>query len=112
MVEVRQRFHDELGAIEQEVLAEGELVERAIARAVEALVTGDQTLATQVIAEDDAVDEHYLSVERRILGVLALQTPVAGDLRRVVAILLTATRPVFSSMDTASVKVPPTSTPT
>ncbi|MEA2554751.1 MAG: phosphate transport system protein [Actinomycetota bacterium] len=83
----RQAFHDELDSIEREVLAEGELAERAIDRAVTALVTRDPELANDVIAEDDAIDERYLSVERRILEVLALQTPVAGDLRRLSAIL-------------------------
>ena len=87
MGETRQAFHEELDSIELEVLVEGELAERAIDRAVTALVTGDADLAREVIAEDDAVDERYLSVERRILEVLALQTPVAGDLRRLSAIL-------------------------
>lgn len=87
MGETRQAFHEELDSIELEVLVEGELAERAIDRAVTALVTGDADLARRVIAEDDAVDERYLSVERRILEVLALQTPVAGDLRRLSAIL-------------------------
>ena len=87
MPETRQAFHDELDSIELEVLVEGELAERAIDRAVTALVTGDADLARLVIAEDDGVDERYLSVERRILQVLALQTPVAGDLRRLSAIL-------------------------
>lgn len=87
MRETRQAFHDELDSIELEVLVEGELAERAIDRAVTALVTGDADLARLVIAEDDGVDERYLSIERRILEVLALQTPVAGDLRRLSAIL-------------------------
>ena len=87
MGETRQAFHEELDSIELEVLVEGELAERAIDRAVTALVKGDADLARRVIAEDDAVDERYLSVERRILEVLALQTPVAGDLRRLSAIL-------------------------
>jgi phosphate transport system protein len=87
MRETRKAFHEELDSIELEVLAEGELAERAIERAVTALVTADADLARRVIAEDDAVDERYLSVERRILEVLALQTPVAGDLRRLSAIL-------------------------
>ncbi|MEP7059342.1 MAG: phosphate signaling complex protein PhoU [Actinomycetota bacterium] len=87
MRETRHAFHDELDSIELEVLAEGELAERAIGRSVAALVTRDADLAREVIAEDDAVDERYLSVERRILEVLALQTPVAGDLRRLSAIL-------------------------
>jgi phosphate transport system protein len=87
MQETRKKFHDELGALELEVLAMGELAERAIARSVEALMRRDAELATAVIAADDEIDDKYLDVEHRTLQVLALQTPVASDLRLLSAIL-------------------------
>jgi len=89
MVEARKRFHDELAALESEVLGLGERAERAIAKAVQALVHKDDALAEQVIAEDDALDATYLDIEQRILNLLATQTPVASDLRLVSAILHT-----------------------
>src|SRR5205809_2740185 len=89
MLETRKRFHDELAALESEVLGLGERAERAIAKAVQALVHRDDALAEQVVAEDDALDATYLDIEQRILNLLATQTPVASDLRLVSAILHT-----------------------
>ena len=85
--EPRRHFHDELLALEAAVGEEGELAERAIGAAVEALAGPDGGLADRVILEDDAIDERYLDVERRVLDLLARQTPVASDLRLVSAIL-------------------------
>lgn len=85
--EARQRFHDELLALEAAIGEEGEQAERAIAGAVEALAGPDESLAHRVILEDDAIDDRYIDVERRVLDLLARQTPVASDLRLVSAIL-------------------------
>lgn len=84
---MRTHFHAELEALEMDVLGMGQLVERAIERAVRSLVTSDVALATEVIAEDDGVDARYLDVEQRIMQLLALQTPVASDLRMVSTLL-------------------------
>lgn len=83
----RVRFREELEQLELEVLGTGELVERAVGRAVDALVERDAGEADAVIAADDEVDARYLDTERRVLELLALQTPVAVDLRLVSAIL-------------------------
>jgi phosphate transport system protein len=83
----RRRFHEELESLEVEVLAMGELAERAIARAVNALEHSDVELAAEVIDGDDEIDNRYLDIEQRTLQVLALQTPVASDLRMLSAIL-------------------------
>jgi phosphate transport system protein len=87
MQETRQRFHEELAAMEAEVLRLGELAEAAVGRATEALARRDADLAQQVIAADDDIDRIYLDLEQRILGLLATQTPVATDLRLVSAIM-------------------------
>src|SRR6266516_766888 len=87
MYETRKRFHDELSALESEILGLGERAALAVANAVDALVRKDAALAEQVVAEDDALDATYLDIEQRILNLLATQTPVASDLRLVSAIL-------------------------
>lgn len=87
MQETRHRFHEELEGLESELREEGELAERAVARSVEALERGDTSLAESVISEDDAIDERYLSIEKRVLDLLATQSPVASDLRLLSAIL-------------------------
>jgi phosphate transport system protein len=83
----RHRFHEELDALETEIITIGDLAEHAVARAMEALVRRDVGLAERVIQADDDVDDRYLDVERRVLDLLARQTPVASDLRLVSAIL-------------------------
>jgi phosphate transport system protein len=87
MQETRRRFHQELQDLQDEIAQEGELAARSVARSVQALVHRDARLAHEVIEGDDEVDELYLDVERRVLDLLALQTPVATDLRLVSAIL-------------------------
>ena len=54
---------------------------------LEALDHQDVELAQMVIADDDRVDGRYLEVHQGILSLLALQAPVAGDLRLVAALL-------------------------
>src|SRR5919198_1362617 len=87
MPETRKRFHDELAALESEILGLGERAALAVANAVDALVRKDAALAEQVVAEDDGLDATYLDIEQRILSLLATQTPVASDLRLVSAIM-------------------------
>lgn len=87
MTATRSRFHEELEQLELELLGMGELAERAVGRAVAAVVERDDGTAEAVIRDDDEVDERYISIENRTLQLLALQTPVATDLRLLSAIL-------------------------
>ena len=86
-MKARRHFHQELETLELDVLAMGELAERALGKAIEALASRDPAVADQVVSGDDEIDERYLSVERRWLELLALQTPVASDLRLLSVIL-------------------------
>jgi phosphate transport system protein len=86
-VKARRHFHEELEALELEILSMGELAERALGRAVDVLTTRNAAEVDAVIAGDDAIDDRYLDIERRWLELLALQTPVAGDLRLLSAII-------------------------
>ncbi len=90
MLETRKRFHDELAALEAEILQMGERAQRAVDRAVSALARRDAPLAHEVIEEDDALDAMYKDIEERTFNLLATQTPVASDLRLVFAILHTS----------------------
>ncbi|MBN9792444.1 MULTISPECIES: phosphate signaling complex protein PhoU [unclassified Pseudonocardia] len=60
-------------------------VARAMARATTALLEADLQLAEQVISEDIKIDDVRAAAEHRAFGLLALQAPVATDLRVVVA---------------------------
>jgi phosphate transport system protein len=86
---MRESFHKELAALEAELQAESDLVLRSLRGALTALEHSDAELAEEVIRFDDDVDAHYLSIENGIQDLLATQTPVATDLRLVLAILHT-----------------------
>ena len=85
----RMHFHEELEQLELDILGMGELCERAVTASIEAIVKHDDGKAEAVIARDDEIDETYLAVENRTLQLMALQTPVAVDLRLLSVILHT-----------------------
>src|SRR6266511_2649140 len=87
MREVRRRFHEELRALEGEVQRTGTKAQLLLEQALQALTRRDLAVCDAVIRGDDEVDELYLDVERRILGLFALQTPVASDLRLLTVLL-------------------------
>ena len=84
---MRVGFHEELAGLEDALQTEGELVVRSVRAASRALVEQDPELADEVIAFDDEVDARYFAIEDGIQSFLARQTPVATDLRLVLAML-------------------------
>ena len=87
MHEVRRRFHEDLRALEGEVQQTGTQAQLLLEQALQALARSDPAICDDVISGDDEVDQLYLDVERRILHLFALQTPVASDLRLLTALL-------------------------
>lgn len=83
----RESFHEALQRIELELLSLGELAGAQVQRAVDALVRHDDELAQHVIDGDDEVDDLYLRIDSGVLQLLALQSPVAADLRLISAIM-------------------------
>jgi phosphate transport system protein len=83
----RIRYQQELKALEESVLGGIGLVLEQLDRVLEALEHQDVELAEIVIADDDRIDGRYLEVHQAILSLLARQSPVAGDLRLVAAML-------------------------
>jgi len=77
----RVSFHESLEQIEMNLLSMGELAGTSVQRSVEALVQHDDAKAQTVIDDDDTVDALYLKIDSDVLSVLALQSPVAADLR-------------------------------
>ena len=84
---MRVLFHEELDELEAALQEEGDFVLRALRSALNALARGDDELADEVIAFDDEIDRRYLAIETGVQSLLARQTPVATDLRLVLAIL-------------------------
>jgi len=85
----RQHFQAELRKLEHDALGGLDLVVEQLDRVLESLEHQDVELAQMVIADDDRLDGRYLEVHQGILSLLALQAPVAGDLRVVAALLHT-----------------------
>jgi phosphate transport system protein len=84
---MRISFTEELSQLEAGLQEEGDLVLRALRSALNALARGDSELADEVIAFDDEVDRRYVEIETGVQSLLARQTPVAIDLRLVLAVL-------------------------
>ena len=84
---VRVTFQVELDQLEATLQEEGSLVLRALRGAMNALAQRDVELADELIAFDDDVDGLYVQIEQEIESLLARQTPVASDLRLVLAML-------------------------
>jgi phosphate transport system protein len=83
----RAHFQQELRALELQALGGLDLVVSTLDRTLEALRHQDIELASIVVHDDDRIDGRYLEVQQGILSLLALQAPVASDLRLVAALL-------------------------
>jgi phosphate transport system protein len=85
--QARVHFQDELRGLEEQALGALDLVVNTLDRTLEALEHQDIELAAIVVHDDDRIDGRYLEVHQGILSLLALQAPVASDLRIVAALL-------------------------
>ncbi|HKF79999.1 MAG TPA: phosphate signaling complex protein PhoU [Thermoleophilaceae bacterium] len=83
----RTHFQEELARLERQALGGLDMVVEAVRRALETVEHQDVELASMVIEDDDRLDGRYLEVHQGILSLLALQAPVATDLRLVAALL-------------------------
>ena len=80
----RRRLHDELDILQERLMEMAGLVERLIRVASEAAVRRDGSVADEVRTADDRVDELEMEIDERVVELLALQQPMASDLRRIV----------------------------
>ena len=84
---MRTELQSDLDALDAGFQEIGHVVSRAIRGAVDALQSQDVELCDEVIAFDDEIDDRYMGLENQVQLVLARQTPVASDLRLVLAML-------------------------
>ena len=84
---VRADLDRQLQLLQNEVLEMGGMVEKSIARALDALARRDLEASEQVVREDDYIDGKRFEIEERCLDLMATQQPMAGDLRALVTIL-------------------------
>jgi phosphate transport system protein len=82
---MRNAYFDQLDTIVDDLVAMTHDVQVAVSRSTHALLTADAEVAEQVISDDAALDAARERVERKSFELLALQQPVARDLRMLVA---------------------------
>ncbi len=82
---MRDANYDQLQGIVDDVVDLTSLVRRSLASATLALLDADRSLAEQVIADDDRIDDLTHDIEDRSFLIMATQQPVAGDLRQLIA---------------------------
>jgi len=80
-------FFKEMGRIKTDILALGAMVEERLHKAVQAVINRDGDLANEVIGKDSDVDAMEVDIEEELLKIMALNQPVAVDLRFLVATL-------------------------
>lgn len=84
---MRTAYHERLDAMVAQLGTMTRLVASAMSRANNALLDADLELAEKVIASDDHIDSLREQLDNEVVSVLALESPVAGELRLVVAML-------------------------
>jgi phosphate transport system protein len=87
---MREGFQDDLNRLTARLADMCDAAAAAVRDATSALLEADLVLAQQVIAADDALDAQRAQCEEDAYALLALQAPVAGDLRRVLAVVYCA----------------------
>jgi phosphate transport system protein len=87
----RELFEKKLREMQDDVLIMGSMVEKAIQRSVEALRTRDTAASDAVIRDDMAINAKRYEIEEKCIHTIALQQPMAADLRVLVAVLFIAT---------------------
>ena len=83
----RAEFDRDLQNLQDELLALGSMVEKATIKSVDALKTRDLAMSQQVIRDDDIIDRKRAELEERAVDLIAIQQPVASDLRMLIAAL-------------------------
>ncbi len=86
----RELFERKLREMQEDVLIMGSMVEKAIQRSIEALRNRDVALSNAVVADDVLINAKRYELEEKAIHTIALQQPLAGDLRTVVAVLFIA----------------------
>ncbi len=87
MDELRRSYHDDLDHAKDELVRLAAVVTESIPRATAVLLEGDLEGADYLIRGDDEIDARCIDLEEHCFEILALQAPVARDLRQVIALI-------------------------
>src|SRR5688500_7352580 len=82
--EIRKTFHNELDEVRDDIVRLAGMVTEALAAGTAALLASDLQAAERIIAGDDEIDALTMQIEEHCFRLLALQAPMAADLRQVI----------------------------
>lgn len=85
--EIRKTFHQELDQLRDDMIRLAGMVTEMLAAGTAALLAGDLQEAERLIGGDDEIDELSLEIDEHCFRLLALQNPLASDLRQIIATL-------------------------
>jgi phosphate transport system protein len=80
----RRHFHDDLDTLQERLVEMAGIVERVVRQASQAALERDPTAAETIKVADDRVDELEVEIDERVVELLALQQPMASDLRQII----------------------------
>ena len=86
----REDFEKNLKGVEDDVVQLSNMVEKAIFKSIEALKERDISASQKVADDDDVIDENQQAIEDRCIDLIALEAPMAGDLRVLIAAMMVA----------------------
>ena len=86
----RADFEMNLTLVQEEIIQLSSMVEKAIYKSVDALKKRDVEASQQVIDEDDLIDLKQQALEERCIELIALESPIAGDLRILISAMMIA----------------------
>jgi phosphate transport system protein len=86
-MEMRTAFHKKLREIQDDILAMGSMVSKAMLRSIDALKNRDLESARQIITDDQKINDKRFEIEEKCTQLIATQQPMASDLRIIIAIL-------------------------
>ena len=86
-MDIRSTYHAQIRELRDDVVSMASMVDKAIARATDAMKTQNVVLARDVIKTDQQINDHRWSTEERALRAIALQQPLARDLRVISAVI-------------------------
>ncbi len=84
---VRVDFDRHLTRLQDDLLALGSMVEKAVVKALQSLKDRDLELSKQVVKEDDLIDRKRYQLEEQCVELIATQQPIARDLRAIISVL-------------------------
>jgi len=83
---MKRHFEQELESLKTSLIKMGSVVEESIALSIKAVLNRDEALAREIIDGDERVNSLEMEIDNAIIDLLALQQPVAIDLRLILAV--------------------------